>query len=154
VKKKIEDRRWKIENGPYTFRGRGIKDRESETEGTRARIDQKMKRFWFLYGLSLLGCIAILWLVLNDTSIQDARGNDTKCEVHHVPLKEDVVPIVYGMIRRTGEESQARHSLFPNAYSTYEAGCVVEKPQKARVRYCPLCREAEKEWEDNTKRRK
>jgi hypothetical protein len=120
-----------------------------------------MKTIWLAYGLSLLGCVAILYFILNDAPIKDARdsiaddrGSDKACQVHHVALKEDVVPIVYGMIRHTQEEIEAHHSLFRHANSKYEAGCVVEKPQKARVRYCPLCREAEKEWEDNTKRRK
>ena len=68
------------------------------------------------------------------------------CPVHHLRTATDHVPIVYGYRPVPSGYIQAQQTSFPNAWSHVPGGCVMLNPTDARVRYCPKCREAEKEW--------
>jgi hypothetical protein len=95
-------------------------------------------------------------LVPDRSPILDARfeevpllnipGNGATCPVHHVMLQEDVVPIHYGLIRISEQEHNLRTKRFPYANSSHLGGCCVQDTRRARVMFCPECREAEKEW--------
>lgn len=81
-----------------------------------------------------------------DKRIVDATGTDTVCGLHNVELKEDVVPIIYGLVRHSDEEHEA-HKSFPHARSSVNPGCSpVEGEDQARVRFCAACRAAEAKW--------
>lgn len=81
-----------------------------------------------------------------DRADVDATEPGKLCEVHNIPLQQGVVPIDYGLSRRTTDEIEARHKSFPNAHSSYHDGCVVKEAKWARVSFCPKCREAEAKW--------
>jgi hypothetical protein len=68
------------------------------------------------------------------------------CPVHHRPLTEDVVPIRYGRLAIDTDYRDAEELRFPNARTWYEAGCAVDEPVLARVRYCDVCRSKRREW--------
>lgn len=91
----------------------------------------------------------------------DATEPGKVCEVHNIPLQEDVVSITYGLPRRPRPEEmeafqkeiEASQKLFPNARSSYQdGGCVVKAAKWARVSFCPECRRAEAVWEEEQKR--
>jgi hypothetical protein len=82
----------------------------------------------------------------------DARKDERICPVHALPLQEDTVPIVYGLIIPPKSEMNARRDRFPYANSEYLGGCVARDPRRARVLFCPECRKAEKEWKLNVNR--
>src|SRR5262245_57765580 len=70
------------------------------------------------------------------------------CDVHHVPLATSVVPLVYGLppvLSNAYREASA--AQFPNSFLYANGGCVVHSlVRKAKVRACPQCNAAEKEW--------
>lgn len=71
------------------------------------------------------------------------------CEVHHVALGSDTVPISYGMPMPSElERLQASFTQFPNAKTQVLGGCVIEdnSPQTATVSFCPQCREEQAKW--------
>ena len=78
--------------------------------------------------------------------ILDARTDERICPVHMLPLGEDVVPIEYGLIIPHENESHARRERFPFANSTIDGGCSVNEARRARVLFCPKCREAKRQW--------
>jgi hypothetical protein len=73
------------------------------------------------------------------------------CPLHDVSLREGIVPILYGIPDFQEGYSAAKRDQFPLANSRYLGGCYLQKSLLARVRYCPECRKAEKEWKENTK---
>jgi hypothetical protein len=68
------------------------------------------------------------------------------CKVHRAPLRTDLVPIEYGLIRPSEQQERARPKLFPWANERYPGGCEPKEPQTARVSYCASCREALAQW--------
>jgi len=104
------------------------------------------KRLYWGAALALLAVLSgfiasrLLWPTL------DVRGTATECEVHHLPLREAVVAISYGEPVLGRRYAQAKAKLFPHANTEHLGGCEPLRPQKARVLYCPKCREAFKEW--------
>jgi hypothetical protein len=74
------------------------------------------------------------------------RDEPGECQVHHKPLVEGLASIHYGLaaIRKASHEDEAR--LFPNALTVINAGCLRWPANRALVRYCPACRDAEKAW--------
>src|SRR6516164_3383058 len=50
-------------------------------------------------------------------AILDARAAPAKCEVHNQPMQEDIVEILYGLVKMCPSEKQARESLFPHTNS-------------------------------------
>jgi hypothetical protein len=83
----------------------------------------------------------------------DPEPIDGNCPVHDVTLKEGIVPILYGFPDFEEGYWEARRAQFPLANSRYLGGCVLQKPMIARVRYCPQCRQAEKEWKQRADRK-
>lgn len=89
------------------------------------------------------------------------------CSLHHQPLREDWVPVVYGTVWPTPERRAAERDRFPHAATCVLGGCirhrgvldgmlvfapdpptvtVVGDGQRRRVLYCPACREAQSAW--------
>jgi TonB family protein len=100
----------------------------------------------------------------NASDTEDERPTDARnkhCPVHHLPLQEDKVGIVYGLMGYRPGFLEAEKKLFPYAITNVEGGCVVNmaknpctgeevqvSPRFARVLYCPRCRAAQKRWSD------
>jgi hypothetical protein len=80
-------------------------------------------------------------------TVLDARDEKRTCPLHDVPLKVGSVPISYGLPVFETEYWKARTEQFPFANSTCGGGCMPKIRRIAIVRYCPVCRDAEKEWE-------
>ena len=97
-------------------------------------------------GVILVCCLFALWLACNAPMVEKVAPPGTLCEVHGIPLREGVVPIIYGLFKRSEDEQIAQRTLFPHANSFYNPGCNEEAPKRARVSFCPECHKAEKTW--------
>ena len=75
-----------------------------------------------------------------------SNGYPTVCPVHGTPLRDDVVPIVYGLLVMEPAMREATRTQFPLAKTYVAGGCCVYPPKRQRVKYCPKCRAAESEW--------
>lgn len=75
-------------------------------------------------------------------------GTRRSCEVHGVPLQDDVIEVLRGLpyLAAPGFE-EAERRAFPHAATLYFAGCEAGPPATAGVAYCPACREARHAWE-------
>lgn len=73
----------------------------------------------------------------------EERGS---CPLHGLPLQEDTVPIVYGLLANRVAYRIVRVQEFPCSNFFIEGGCVVKSAKEAKVFFCPLCRHAEKAW--------
>ena len=75
-------------------------------------------------------------------------GYPGACPVHGSPLRDDVVPIVYGRLEqlpvREFREDPVR--LFPLESTSVAGGCCVGTQKTARVKFCPGCRAAQASW--------
>lgn len=71
---------------------------------------------------------------------------EVRCKVHREAMREDTVPITYGLIVSEDANSKARKEQFPNANLSIPGGCVVESARFAKVLYCPKCRSAALDW--------
>lgn len=70
------------------------------------------------------------------------------CELHHVALADDVIPITYGLPKRDAPGfEEAERAMFPNHAARYLGGCVLDEEHWVAVACCPSCRAAELEWE-------
>jgi hypothetical protein len=87
--------------------------------------------------------------ILLTFTVLDARDEERTCPLHDVALKVGSVRIFYGLPDFETEYWKARTEQFPFANSTYGGGCMPKIRRIAIVRYCPVCRDAEKEWEAN-----
>jgi hypothetical protein len=89
----------------------------------------------------------IIALVVAAASVLSGCAQQHTCQIHHDPLRADVVPIVYGW--PTGiygmDVYEAREHVFPNANRQVMGGCVTgtNDPKQTRVLYCESCRRAE-----------
>ena len=79
------------------------------------------------------------------TIVDETAQTPTTCDVHHVAMKRDTVPIAYGDRVFDPRYAAAAERGFPYANLESRRGCVVESdsPTHARVLYCPECRKAE-----------
>ena len=70
------------------------------------------------------------------------------CEVHSAPLSTSIVRLSYGLPTAPGIAYRAaRKAEFPHSYIYANGGCVSNPFFRwARVRACPKCNAAEKEW--------
>ena len=113
-----------------------------------------MKSVTLLIVICLLAASSMNGCLLNhiypSRYILDAREDYLMCRVHYLEMREDVVPIVYGLpISNPAFESYA-DSHYPNANNNYLPGCVVHSQRKAKVYYCTQCRI---EWEKSKKKK-
>jgi TonB family protein len=74
------------------------------------------------------------------------ESKDFTCKVHRETMREDTVPIIYGLITSDGAASRARDRLFPDANLSVSGGCLVESARFAKVLYCAKCRSAAADW--------
>ena len=74
------------------------------------------------------------------------ESKDFTCKVHRETMREDTVPIVYGLMNSDGAAFKARERLFPNANLSVSGGCLVESARFAKVLYCAKCRSAAADW--------
>src|SRR3954452_24661169 len=88
-----------------------------------------------LVPLSLASCGSV---------VDETAQSPATCEVHHVALTPDTVPIAYGDRVFDPRYEEARKG-FPHANLESRRGCVIDSdsPTRARVLYCPECRKAE-----------
>ena len=97
-----------------------------------------------LLGLPLLVALVGLSCVRNYADQQQ----EGVCEVHHARLATSIVRLGYGLESAPGIAYRtARKTEFPNSYIYANGGCVSNPFFRwARVRACPKCNAAEKEW--------
>ena len=79
----------------------------------------------------------------------DARDGTKICPVHSTRLQPDIVPMEYGTPDMTWEMpyAKAASTQFPYSLTHVAGGCVNQDGiEKARVLYCPKCRQAEAAW--------
>jgi hypothetical protein len=76
-------------------------------------------------------------------------AGETVCPIHGERLRQDIVPIRYGLpMKDTWHEAynKSRFTEFRYSLTWLGGGCVDDGVKKARVLYCPKCREAEAIW--------
>ena len=73
-------------------------------------------------------------------------SKDFTCKVHREIMREDTVPITYGLINSEAADSKVREKVFPNANLSVSGGCLIESARFAKVLHCPKCRSAAAEW--------
>jgi hypothetical protein len=95
-------------------------------------------------GLALLVALAGLSCVRNYANEQQ----DGVCEVHNARLSTSIVRLGYGLPTAPGIAYRtARKAEFPHSHLYANGGCVSNPFFRwARVRACPKCNAAEKEW--------
>ncbi len=100
-----------------------------------------------LIAVTVLIALAVVLLAIFFPRVEDARGEPRTCELHGVELLEDIVPVRWGGDRPLPER-YAREMLknFPNANPVHPGSCEPRQARRARVRYCPKCREALAAW--------
>jgi hypothetical protein len=96
--------------------------------------------------MKTVALIAFAALLSGCAAPVDLRGQETVCQVHHVPLQDDTVHIAYGLLCFPPGYWDAEKSLFPNARPWVGGGCSVLEPDRAYVRFCPECRQAREQW--------
>lgn len=69
------------------------------------------------------------------------------CGVHWCELQQGKAPIYYGFHLISPERRAAAKRLFPNAQSCIRLGCVVRGGKEQEVWFCPMCRQAESDWQ-------
>jgi hypothetical protein len=78
------------------------------------------------------------------------EGWPTFCTAHGRRLREDVVPIGYGLhpAFRRPKLREASQTLFPFASTYAWGGCCIEEgdPERAHVKFCPDCRQARRRY--------
>jgi len=67
------------------------------------------------------------------------------CEVHHLPLRPEILPMVYGMPATDPGFDDAKKRLFPHWWETFNGGCV-GGPKYGKVLTCYQCRSAYYLW--------
>lgn len=85
---------------------------------------------------------------LDAADVVDLREPRRQCPVHGVALETDTVPIAYGFIVVDEVEAKVSAEFFPLARTEHLGGCVVRRAKQARVRFCPRCRQVEREFRD------
>ncbi len=94
-------------------------------------------------GFTVVGSALLLILLgtalLLTSLVEDARTEQTHCQVRGTEVQLDLVPIVYGSpaFPSGSWEMQER---FPNARTHVLGGSIVQLEKLALVRYCLLCR--------------
>lgn len=86
---------------------------------------------------------ALCLLIVACSPVEDYRTDVTVCPVHNVDLKEDKVPINYGLVMP--DKNRWLNKYYPYSAEFVEGGCIVGKAKQALVRYCPECRKAKKQ---------
>jgi TonB family protein len=86
----------------------------------------------------------------------DGRIPEKTCEVHHLPMTVELVPLSYGLPRGVVPDSpeaaaqgrwwDAQANLFPNAPRRKLGGCSVSSETQAEVYICPACRAERDRW--------
>jgi TonB family protein len=74
------------------------------------------------------------------------ESKDFTCRIHRETMREDTVPIIYGLTNSDSAAFKARERLFPNANLSVSGGCLVESARFAKVLYCAKCRSAAADW--------
>jgi hypothetical protein len=86
-------------------------------------------------------------VVSSCNKMPDRRTDVETCEIHSTQLLEGEARVRYGLpLPPTEAEMNAERTDFPNAWSLVEGGCLRGEHDRARVRYCPKCRDAQKLW--------
>ncbi len=98
---------------------------------------------------AILIAVACVATACSKERVFDARDGTKICPVHGTRLQPDIVPMYYGTPDMTWEMTYAKAAStnFPHSLTHFEGGCVNQDGiEKARVLYCPKCRQAEAAW--------
>lgn len=112
-----------------------------------AKERRSMRSFKYLFVLLLLALS-----VFNEPAKEASAGSrEKRCPIHHVVLKKEKLPIIYGEAVLPCESFsrwRAASKYFPYANSAVYGGCVItdDSPKYKEVLYCEKCREVEKNW--------
>ena len=104
--------------------------------------------------LALAGCTSLPQSYYVD---YQSALNSGICNVHHVEMNKEKVPIIYGLIIEepgVGPNYKTRMKRFPFADRFSLGGCVVmeNSPEEELIYVCPACLVAQQRWiEDHPK---
>jgi hypothetical protein len=85
-------------------------------------------------------------IVVIDFGTRDSRPEESFCKLHNEQLREDSIPVVYGLRCFPPGFHDARKNQFPFANSSVSGGCIVGPTFTALTGYCPTCRQAKSTW--------
>jgi hypothetical protein len=85
-------------------------------------------------------------IVVIDFGTRDWRPEESFCKLHNEQLRDDSIPVVYGLRRFRPGFHDARKNQFPFANSSVNGGCILGSTLPVLTRYCPTCRQAESTW--------
>jgi hypothetical protein len=83
-----------------------------------------------------------------ERALKDKEG---LCKVHHEKLVRATVPMLYGLTPGPPYFKETEESLFPNALTGVEAGCIVMPVKEAVVLQCQKCIEAKTKWVESAR---
>ena len=84
---------------------------------------------------------------------EEIKPEKKRCKVHGTILKEENVPVSYGLPIFDESVFEAGDKLFPNSKRNVIGGCVVgSMGDRTDVLVCPECRTAETDWRKENKK--
>jgi hypothetical protein len=105
--------------------------------------------------VTALAAFVILALTGYGSAVEPIRDDVVEqsnvCEIHHLHMKPQLVPILYGLPTQDSvylRELSVRAQQFPHRSGPVLGGCVVssESPRQAKVWVCAKCDAAWKQW--------
>jgi hypothetical protein len=69
-------------------------------------------------------------------------GDVAICEVHHVKMERQTVPIHYGLWNYPDGYLEAKAIYFPHGWEYVNGGCFVQKQKEMQIYVCPQCKKA------------
>lgn len=93
-----------------------------------------------IFTIGVITISYVIWDYSNTTS--------QLCAVHHQYLRKDKVKVTYGLRDYDNEYYDAERTLFPNANTYADGGCLDDgsRSQSQHVLYCGKCRITQEEW--------
>ncbi len=70
-------------------------------------------------------------------------GDVATCEVHHIKMARQTVPIHYGLWNYPDGYLEAKAIYFPHGWEYVNGGCFIQKQKEMQIYVCPQCKKAE-----------
>src|SRR6266700_2513515 len=84
----------------------------------------------------------MLLLLLCGCSSMRPSSDGATCEVHHVKMERQTVPIHYGLMGYPEGYLEAKAIYFPHGWEYVNGGCLVRKQKEMQIDVCPQCKKA------------
>ena len=82
-----------------------------------------------------------VWKQANEPPVYDRRI----CEVHHRPMRRELVPVIYGMLASLYSDTELK-TLFPHSQEFVAGGCLGGERKTDKVFVCAECKRSLTKW--------